>query len=94
MIAPAALAAGAGQQPNKAFSTEDVSRMSNQTHLATLEKRHQTKDESECLRRGPSAPAPKVELSEKTKRKAAMRAARLKSSSWYETATRSISIVK
>jgi hypothetical protein len=39
------------------------------------------------------APSP-VELSEKMKRKAAMRAAKLKSSSWYARAMRSISIVK
>jgi hypothetical protein len=97
--------------------------MSIQTHLATLERRHQAldqqisgaqtrnpwddleiaelkrrkllvKDEIEYLRHGLSAPAPSAELSEKMKRKTAMRAARLKSSSWYESATRSISIVK
>ena len=51
-------------------------------------------DQIECLRHGLIAPAPKAELSEKMKRKAATRAAKLKSSSWYASATRSISIVK
>lgn len=63
--------------------------------IAELKRRKLlVKDEIEQLRYGLSAPAPEVALSAKIRKRAAMRAARLKSSSWYETATRSISIVK
>jgi hypothetical protein len=42
----------------------------------------------------PAASRPQVELSAKSKRKSAGRVANLKSSSWYEGATKSIAISK
>jgi hypothetical protein len=52
------------------------------------------KDEIASLRQSLSEPASSVELSAKAMRKTAIRTARLKSSSWYESATRSIAISK
>ena len=52
------------------------------------------KDEIACLRQDAGTPASAAGLSAKAKKRTATRAAKLKSSSWYEEATRSISIVK
>ena len=52
MIAPAALAAGPDNSRIKPFQPRMSLACPIRLLLATLEKRHQTKDESECLRRG------------------------------------------
>ena len=63
--------------------------------LAELKRRKLiVKDEIACLRQDAGTPASAAGLSAKAKKRTATRAAKLKSSSWYEEATRLISIVK